>query len=51
MADMSSSHTTPQRDTIRIAAASAFDTTSVTLPLPETKPNPWMLDPNRESDT
>ena len=41
MADTSTSRTAPLRDTIRIAAASAFDAASVTLPLPETtEPNP-----------
>lgn len=34
VADTSTSRTAPLRDTIRIAAASAFDAASVTLPLP-----------------
>jgi hypothetical protein len=39
MADTSTSRTAPLRDTTRIAAASAFDAASVTVPPPVTEPN------------
>jgi hypothetical protein len=39
MADTSTSRAAPLRDTTRIAAASAFDAASVTMPPPVTEPN------------
>ena len=51
MADMSTSCTTPLRDTIRIVIVSAFDATTVIPPLFDTESNPRMSYSNRESDT
>jgi hypothetical protein len=51
MADMSTSCTTPLRDTIRIVTPSAFDATAMMPPPLDTESNPRMSYSNRESDT